>query len=145
MAMVKKLSVMVLLVAMIAVLTGCSKREGTEQEGAKPKVKRVGMVIGLRPNKIKEYKALHADSNPGVRDLLTKYHMHNFSIYLHKIEGKWYEFGYYEYTGDDFEGDMAKLDAEPRNKEWLKMCDPMQMPLKGEKSWAEMELVYRND
>ena len=40
---------------------------------------------------------------------------------------------------------MAKLDAEPRNKEWLKMCDPMQMPLKGEKSWAEMELVYRND
>jgi len=135
MAMVKKLSVMVLLVAVIAILTGC----------AQPKVKRVGMVIGLRPDKIKEYKALHADSNPGVRDLLTKYHMHNFSIYLHKIGGKWYEFGYYEYTGDDFEGDMAKLDAEPRNKEWLKMCDPMQIPLRGYKGWAEMELVYRND
>ena len=108
-------------------------------------MKRYGMVIKVKPEKLEEYKRLHADSNPGVRDLLNKYHMHNFSIYLHEIDGKWYEFGYYEYTGDDFEGDMAKLDAEPRNKEWLKMCDPMQLPLKGEKSWAVMELVYRND
>jgi len=103
-----------------------------------------GMVIELNPEKIAEYKELHADSNPGVRDLLTKYHMHNFNIFLHKIEGKWYEFGYYEYTGDDFEGDMARLDQEPRNKEWLKVCDPLQIPLKGEKSWSQMERVYFN-
>jgi L-rhamnose mutarotase len=109
------------------------------------KVKRVGMVIGIKPEKIAEYKELHADSNPGVRDLLSKYHMHNFSIFLHKIEGRYYEFGYYEYTGDDYEGDMAKLAAEPRNKEWLKVCDPMQIPLKGEKSWAIMEQVYYNE
>jgi len=108
-------------------------------------VKRVGMVVGIRPETIDEYKELHADSNPGVRDLLNKYNMHNFSIYLHEIDGKWYEFGYYEYTGDDFEGDMAELAKEPRNKEWLKICDPMQIPLKGEKGWAEMEMVYHND
>ena len=35
--------------------------------------------------------------------------MENFSIYLQSIEGKLYEFAYYEYTGDDFDGDMAKL------------------------------------
>ena len=102
------------------------------------------MVIGVRPEKIDEYKALHADSNPGVRDLLSKYHMENFSIFLHQIDGKWYEFGYYEYTGDDYEGDMAKLDAEPRNKEWLKVCDPLQLPLSGEASWAVMGQVYYN-
>ena len=85
-----------------------------------------------------------ANDHAGVRDLLNKYHMHNFSIFLHRIEGKWYEFGYYEYTGDDFEGDMAKLDAEPRNKEWLTVCDPMQVPLEGETGWAEMEMVYHN-
>jgi L-rhamnose mutarotase len=106
--------------------------------------KRVGMVVGLKVDQIEEYKRLHADGNPGVRDLLSKYHMHNFSIFLHQLDGKWYEFGYYEYTGDDFEGDMAKLDAEPRNKEWLKVCDPMQVPLMGEKSWAKMESVYFN-
>ena len=85
-----------------------------------------------------------SDSNPGVRDLLTKYHMENFSIFMHQIDGKWYEFGYYEYTGDDYEGDMAKLGAEQRNIDWLKVCDPMQIPLEGETSWAIMEQVYYN-
>ena len=33
-------------------------------------VRRVGMVIGIKPEKISAYKALHADSNSGVRDLL---------------------------------------------------------------------------
>jgi L-rhamnose mutarotase len=106
--------------------------------------KRIGMVIQVRPDKLEEYKRLHADSNPGVRDLLVKYHLRNFSIFLQQIEGKLYEFGYYEYTGKDFDGDMAKLDAEPRNTEWLKVCDPMQIPLPGAKSWTKMEPVYFN-
>ena len=145
MARVKKISVSALLGAMIVVLIGC----------AQTKVKRVGMVIGVKPEKIAKYKKLHAESNPGVRDLLNKYNMHNFSIYLHEIDGKYYEFGYYEYTGNDYEGDMAKLAAEPRpcrrgrgephNKKWLSICDPMQIPLKGYKSWAQMEEVYHND
>lgn len=108
-------------------------------------IKRVGMVVGIDPDQIEEYKKLHADSNPGVRDLLTKYHMHNFSIFLQEIDGKWYEFGYYEYTGDDFEGDMAALAKEPRNIEWLKVCDPMQIPLPGADGWTEMERVYFNE
>ena len=133
MAKTKELGV-ILLLAMV-VLGGCAQQQP----------KRVGMVIELRPEYIEKYKAVHADSHPGVRDLLNKYHMHNFTIFLHKIDGKYYEFGYYEYTGDDFEGDMAKLDAEPRNKAWLEVCDPMQKPLKGYDSWAVMEEVYRND
>ena len=108
-------------------------------------VKRIGMVVGIKPECLEEYKRLHGDSNAGVRDLLNKYHIHNFSIYLQQIEGKWFEFGYYEYTGDDFEGDMAKMDAEPRTKEWLKVCDPMQVPLPGAKGWTKMERVYFNE
>ncbi|MHC4694834.1 MAG: hypothetical protein ACYS67_19030 [Planctomycetota bacterium] len=80
-------------------------------------VRRVGMVIGLKEDKIEEYKKLHANNNPGVRDLLNKY---------------------------NFEGDMAKLSAEKRNIEWLKVCDPMQTPLPGAEGWTEMEQVYYN-
>jgi len=109
------------------------------------KPKRVGMVVGVKPEMLERYKELHADSNPGVRDLLEKYHLRNFSIFLHEIEGKLYEFGYYEYTGDDFEGDMARLAAEPRNQAWLEECHPCQTPLPGESSWAEMEMIYHND
>lgn len=109
------------------------------------KIKRVGMVVGIHPERIEEYKRLHADDNPGVRDLLNKYHIHNFSIFLQQMpDGKWYEFGYYEYTGNDFEKDMAKMDAEPRTIQWLKHTDAMQIPLPGSEGWTEMERVYFN-
>ena len=107
-------------------------------------VKRVGMVIRLKSEYVDEYRKAHADSNPGVRDLLSKYHLKNFNIFLHKIGQEWFEFGYYEYHGADFEADMTALSAEPRNKAWLEVCDPMQSPLAGESGWAEMEQVYYN-
>ena len=107
-------------------------------------VKRMGEVVGIKEENIARYKQLHADSNPGVRDLLTKYHMKNFSIYLQKIDGKWYEFKYWEYTGKDYASDMAGIAKEPRTIEWLRVCDPMQIPLPGSKSWKNMERVYFN-
>ena len=108
-------------------------------------VKRVGMVIKIKPDKLEEYLALHSDSEAGVRDLLVKYNLRNFSIFMTQVEdGNYYEFGYYEYWGDDFEADMKLLEAEPRNKAWLEMCDPMQIPLEGEKSWREMKTIYTN-
>ncbi len=123
--------------------TGCTTSQ--KEEIRKKEVKRVGMVIKIKPEFIEEYKAVHSDSNAGVRDLLIQANMRNFSIFLHQLDdGNWYEFGYYEYTGDDFEADMAKLDKHPRNIEWMKICDPMQVPLDGYEGWAEMEQVYFN-
>jgi len=108
-------------------------------------VKRVGMVIKIKPDRLEEYLAAHSDSEAGVRDLLIKYNLRNFSIFMTQLEdSNYYEFGYYEYWGDDFEGDMKMLDAEPRNKAWLDLCNPMQIPLKGEKSWKEMKIIYTN-
>ena len=141
-----------LTVLIVGGLFGCdSNRAKTNlkaddaQQLAKKDVKRVGMVTKIKPEFIEEYKELHSDSNLGVRDLLNEANMHNFSIFLIQLDdGNWYEFGYYEYTGDDFEADMAKLDMHPRNIEWMKICDPMQVPLNGYDGWAEMEQVYYN-
>jgi L-rhamnose mutarotase len=135
-------TVLVICMLMMLLAVGCAQ----QQEGyvINKNIKRVGMVVGIKPDKIEEYKRLHADGRAGVRDLLSKYHMHNFSIFLTEIDGKWYEFGYYEYTGDSFDADMAKLAEEPRNIEWLETCDPMQVPLEGETGWREMERVYFN-
>jgi len=109
-------------------------------------VQRVGMVIGVRADQISAYEALHAASNPGVRDLLNQYHMHNFSIYMRQLDdGKYYLFGYYEYSGSDYKADMEKLAAEPRNQKWLSVTAPMQVPISGEKAWAMMQEVYHND
>ena len=59
-------------------------------------MKRVGMVIKLKPECVAKYCELHATGNPGVRDLLGKYHLENFSLFLRRIGADWFEFGYYE-------------------------------------------------
>jgi len=93
-----------------------------------------------------EYRRLHADGNAGVRDLLQKYHLRNSSIFLHRINGRLYEFGTYSYCGTDRAHDMALLDAEPRNQAWLRVCDPMQESVApGGQGWSLMQSVYRND
>lgn len=139
----KVASALLVIVFVSGLIKGCGNNS-IEQDSMN-KVKRVGMVIKVKPEYIEEYKALHVSSNPGVRDLLTKANMHNFSIFLHQFDdGNWYEFGYYEYTGNDFEADMEELSKHPRNIEWLKVCDPMQVPLDGYEGWAEMEQVYYN-
>jgi L-rhamnose mutarotase len=130
--------VLFVLLVIIAGITSCTN----ESSGNEVK-KRVGMVIGIKPGVIEEYKGLHADDYPGVRDLLKNANFANFSIFIHQFDdGNYYLFGYYEYTGDDFEKDMSDLAKEQRNIEWLKVCDPMQIPFEGEDGWAEMEKVY---
>lgn len=105
--------------------------------------KRIGMVIGIKSEAIEEYKRLHSDDIPGVRDLLKEANIVNFSIFIHQFDdGKYYLFGYYEYTGEDYEKEMAKLAGKERNIEWLKVCDPLQIPFEGQNSWSEMEKIY---
>jgi len=133
-----KLSIVLSFVAAFLVAAIYANTEST-------RVRRVGMVIGIKTDQISAYESLHAASNPGVRDLLNKYHMHNFSIYMRRLDdGKYYLFGYYEYTGTDYDGDMKKLGADPRNQKWLSTTGPMQVPLSGEQSWAMMKEVYHN-
>jgi L-rhamnose mutarotase len=142
------------IVLAIATLCSCQTNRVKNEENfgltnqlpmAHKEVKRVGMVIKIKPERLEEYLAVHADSVAGVRDLLTKYNLRNFSIFMTQLEdSNYYEFGYYEYWGDDFETDMKLLEAEPRNKAWLELCDPMQIPLEGEVSWKEMKRIYAN-
>ena len=112
------------------------------------KAKRCGMVVGLssNPEKRKKYLELHDDSHPGVRHVISDCNIRNFSIFMRELDdGKEYLFLYWDYVGDDYEADMEKMDNHPDVKKWLEICDPCQVPLQGETSWAEMKEVYHND
>lgn len=124
----------------------CSHYEKGIDQNWHKNIKRVGMVVKVKKERIEEYKNLHADSNSGVRHLLTKYNMRNFSIFMVQLaDGEWYEFGYYEYWGNDLDGDMAKLDSEPENMKWLELCNPMQEGiLPDQKGWKVMDRIYYN-
>jgi len=116
---------------------------------AQQRVTRYGHVIGLRPEKIEEYKKLHADVWPDVLKMIKQCNINNYSIYLGELEkGKYYLFSYFEYTGDDFEADMAKMAADPTTQKWWTFCEPCQSPIQTRKEgewWASMEEVFHYD
>jgi L-rhamnose mutarotase len=128
------------------IFSACSQKEKEIDKEWNKNVKRIGMVVKIKKEKLEEYKKLHADNNQGVRHLLTKYCMRNFSIFLVQLsDGEWYEFGYYEYWGKNLEEDMAKLEAEPENIKWLQKCDPMQEGIfPDQKGWKIMNRIYFN-
>ena len=94
----KTISLFMILTFLLIILASCAEQAPPPPPKSEKKVtKRVGMVIGIKPEVIAEYKALHDDSNPGVRDLLTIANMENFSIFIHQFDdGNYYLFGYYE-------------------------------------------------
>jgi L-rhamnose mutarotase len=110
------------------------------------KLQRYGMVIGVRPDKIDEYKALHAAAWPDVLKMIKACHIQNYSIYLRRLEeGSYYLFSYFEYTGDDFQADMARMAADEMTQKWWSVCGPMQQPLADRAQgewWANMEEVF---
>jgi L-rhamnose mutarotase len=115
----------------------------------RPAVSRYGMVIALKPEKIAKYKELHAAVWTGVLKKIKECHIRNYSIYLREVEpGKFYLFSYFEYTGRDFEADMARMAADPTTQRWWKETDPCQyaIPTHGPKEWwARMEEVFHTD
>lgn len=127
-------------VAMLLVATGSRKAEH---------VQRYGAVIGVKPEKLEYYKQLHAKPWPTVNKAVKEANIRNYSIYLTQFDdGKWYLFGYFEYTGNDFEADMKKLAEDNEVKRWWKETDPCQVGLKNRKDgewWKTMEEVYHLD
>lgn len=112
-------------------------------------MKRYGSVIGVRPEKLEEYKKLHAAVWPDVLKMIRQCHIRNYSIYLRRLDdGKHYLFSYFEYTGDDFAADMAKMAADPATQKWWAVCKPCQEPLAGrapDEWWAGMDEVFHLD
>jgi len=107
--------------------------------------RRYGKVIGLKDEKIAEYKRLHAAVWPEVNAMISACNIRNFTIFVRKLpDGKHYLFLYFEYVGTDLDGDMKKMAADPRTQEWWKLTDPCQNPLPDRvpgQWWADMEEV----
>ncbi len=112
-------------------------------------MKRYGTVIGLRPEKIAEYKKLHAAVWPDVLNMIKQCHIDRYSIYLRQLDdGQHYLFSYFEYSGSDFAADTAKMAADPTTQKWWALCKPCQQPLKNrtpDEWWAGMEEVFHAD
>jgi len=116
----------------------------SEESSEPDTVTRYGSVIKVKPEKLAEYKELHANAWPGVNKMIRECNIRNYSIYYR--DG--YLFSYFEYTGTDFEADMLKMAADSLTREWWKLTDPCQEPVESAGEgvwWADMEEVYHLD
>lgn len=107
-------------------------------------MKRYGSIIGVRPEKLEEYKKLHAAVWPEVLQTIRDCNIRNYSIYYK--DGLL--FSYYEYIGTDYEADMQKMASDPVTQKWWTFCEPCQKPLDTRSEgewWSMMEEVFHTD
>lgn len=79
-----------------------------------------GQIGKLKHDKIDEYCKLHASVWPDVLKTISTCSLRSYSIFLHDD----LVFAYYEYTGTDYEADMAKMAEDPVTQEWWKHTRP---------------------
>lgn len=146
----------ILAVLLLIVITACTvfmgcggkenKNDASSPQSKVQKVQRFGMITGLKVEKMAYYKKLHAAVWPGVLKKLTECHIRNYSIYIQKIDSKYFLFSYFEYTGVDFNKDMQKMAADSTTQRWWKETDPTQIPLPEaaaqKKIWANMDMIF---
>ncbi len=107
-------------------------------------MRRYGQLIGVKPEKLAEYKRYHAKVWPEVLKTITACNIRNYSIYQKDN----LLFAYFEYVGKDYAGDMARMAADPKTQEWWAVMKPMQSPIatRGpDEWWADMEEVFHLD
>ena len=57
-------------------------------------------------------------------------------------------FGTYEYVGEDYAADMARIQADPTSREWWTRTNPCQFPFGTAPAgtlWREMDLAWHMD
>ncbi|WP_157578571.1 L-rhamnose mutarotase [Rudaea cellulosilytica] len=103
-------------------------------------------AFGNGSEKADYYIKLHAKTWPGVLQRIKDSNIRNYSVALKEIEGKLFLFSYFEYIGNDFEGDMVKIAADPETQRWWRETDPCQIPLPDAKAqgkiWSDAVEVF---
>jgi L-rhamnose mutarotase len=109
-------------------------------------MRRYGSVIGLSEEGKAEYKRLHAAVWPGVLAKIKDCNIRNYTIFLKEPENLM--FSYFEYTGDDYDADMARMAADPETQRWWAVNMPLQRPLETRAEgewWAAMPEIFHLD
>lgn len=103
---------------------------------------RYAFVVGVRPEKRDEYLELHSAVWPGVEAKLTECKIRNYSIFIFGDV----LFAYYEYVGDDHDGDMRRIADDSVTREWWKHTDPCQVRIAEERDpgalWQPIEEIW---
>jgi L-rhamnose mutarotase len=101
---------------------------------------RFASVYKIKQDRIEDYLQYHADVWPEVLEMICACNIRNYTIF-HKYG---FMFSYFEYVGDNYEVDMAKMAADPKTQEWWAIMNPME-DLSGTAIKGEMDEIFHLD
>lgn len=104
-------------------------------------MRRFGQHATLKPECVEEYKKLHAAVWPDVLVTIAACHIQNYSIYILGTD----LFAYFEYTGGDYDADMARMAADPVTREWWKHTKPCFARHDENIYYADIEEIFHTD
>jgi L-rhamnose mutarotase len=105
---------------------------------------RMGWYARVVPERIAAYVALHAEPWPQIIALLKEARIANYSIFLDEEHNLL--FSAFDYHGEDFDGDMARLDALSISREWQAIVGTCLIAPDGAgDAWVRMNEVFRLD
>lgn len=107
-------------------------------------MRRFGQVLGIKPEHVEAYERLHREVWPAVLATIHACGIRNYSIYRHEQ----LLFAYFEYVGENFDVDAARMAADPKTQEWWAVCMPMQNPVSGIEPgewWKTIPEVFHTD
>ena len=83
-------------------------------------MRRFGQTARLKPDKVEEYRRLHAEVWPEVLKTITACNIRNYSIFQQDD----LLFTYFEYHGGDYEADMRLMAEDPATRRWWERTKP---------------------
>ena len=107
-------------------------------------MKRVGFVLKMNPDRIREYKERHQAVWPEMLEALRRNGWHRYSLFM-RSDGVL--FGYFE-TPEDFRAALEGMSKEEINKKWQESVAPFFEDLNGgnaDEVMLELEEVFHLD
>jgi len=104
-------------------------------------IRRFGQIATLKKDMIEEYDTLHAAVWDDVLKTIKECNLQNYSIYR---MGELL-FAYFEYTGVDYEADMAKMAADPNTQRWWTHTHPCFIQERPGEFYKDMKELFHID
>ena len=101
-------------------------------------MKRFIMYSDLKPEKVEDYVTLHKNAWPELLEVISASNIHNYSISVRGTS----VYTFYEYTGDDYDYDMKKLDESEIMQKWWTFSKPCFLHHNEGKYYEDLEEVF---
>ena len=93
----------------------------------------------LKPDKVKEYRELHANVWPDVLKTIAECNLCNYSIAILDT----LVVSTFEYTGTDYDADMQRMEADPVTQLWWTHTKPCFIGHEEGIYYEDMEEIFR--